>query len=373
MDHPLTNVTWWSLSVVLVCAVGSGVLVWFATSSASYTTAPTSLVTATSTLSSTTPPLPVRGLWITGDVMLSRQVGTYMGREGDDYPWRRLPDQDFPGTDYLLINFESCLSKVAAFSPAASMRFPVPAHATTALNHVGITHASLANNHALDCGPKDLEVTRIAMEQAEIVPVGHPTQLGTSTSVTIIELGKHRIAVIALHTLFVSPTESVLRSVIEYASGQSDYQLLYVHWGDEYLLSAGRAQQNLAKTVADLGVDLVIGHHPHVVQDIGLVGSTTVVYSLGNFIFDQYFSGPVQEGLVVRLDGGATKPMLTLHPVTSRDSRTQPRFMTEAEAAEWLANLAARSDERLQSDIAAGRLSINQVLATSTKPAIITP
>jgi poly-gamma-glutamate synthesis protein (capsule biosynthesis protein) len=313
------------------------------------------------------------GLWLTGDVMLSRQVAEYMVKEGAVYPWKRLSGV-MPNGDFLLINFEACLSDGKQFNAGSSMRFPVATSAALVLGSVRVSHVSLANNHALDCGQNDLEVSRQWFKEAGIDPIGHPTALSTSTSLSVVAVGGIRVAIVAIHTLFGTPELKVLKSVLTEASTRSDFQLVYVHWGDEYLDKANESQSQLAQTLAQAGADLIIGHHPHVVQDIEQVGSTTIVYSLGNFIFDQYFSTAVQEGLVVRLSF-TPSAHLTLHPVTSRDSRVQPRFMTATETALFLSQLAERSDQRLHNGISQGLLplTLSSPLATSGKPATITP
>lgn len=68
-----------------------------------------------------------------------------------------------------------------------------------------------------------------------------------------------------------------------------------MHWGTEYSTSVSAAQEEIANYLAGLGVDIIIGTHPHVVLPIAFIGKTMVIYSLGNFISDQ-------EG-IIRLTG----------------------------------------------------------------------
>ena len=88
----------------------------------------------------------------------------------------------------------------------------------------------------------------------------------------------------------------------------TDFIIANVHWGVEYTHYFNDHQQDIAHQLIDSGVDMIIGHHPHVVQGMEVYNSKPIFYSLGNFIFDQYFSKETQEGLGVGItinDSGA--------------------------------------------------------------------
>ena len=63
--------------------------------------------------------------------------------------------------------------------------------------------------------------------------------------------------------------------------------MVAMHWGEEYTHTPNEKQKEIAAYLASLGVDIVIGHHPHVIQPIDFIGNTMVIYSLGNFITSQ--------------------------------------------------------------------------------------
>lgn len=79
---------------------------------------------------------------------------------------------------------------------------------------------------------------------------------------------------------------------------QDDIWIISIHWGEEYYTRQNDAQLQLAGKLANAGFDYIIGHHPHVIQPVNTIGNTTVLYSHGNFIFDQNFSSLTQKGLV---------------------------------------------------------------------------
>lgn len=86
---------------------------------------------------------------------------------------------------------------------------------------------------------------------------------------------------------------------------RGDIVVASFHWGDEYQTIHNTQQERIAKVAIDAGADLIIGHHPHVVQEVVQYGNGWIAYSLGNFIFDQTFSEETMRGLALRvtLDG----------------------------------------------------------------------
>lgn len=311
-------------------------------------------------------------IWFGGDVMLSRQAGHVAMREGRDHSWQYLKTilaSDDTPTPFFFINFEGCVSTTTVFNKAAPMRFPVSPSVTPGLTEAGVTHLSLANNHAMDCGVSDFRQMRRHFTSENITSFGHPSEV-SSSSVTYLGAGYGTLAIIALHTLYRQPTETELRDLIEEVRTKSDMQIVYIHWGEEYNLLSNPSEKSLAQTLSILGVDIVIGHHPHVVQELALIDSTLVAYSLGNLIFDQYFSTEVQEGLLLKLELGQSA-QISLVPITSQFSRLKPRTMDNRETAAFLAELSARSDRNLSLHIEQGVIPLDAILATSTKKAIM--
>lgn len=90
------------------------------------------------------------------------------------------------------------------------------------------------------------------------------------------------------------------------ANQQGDLVVVSFHWGDEYQTKHNQKQEQFAKAAIDAGADLIIGHHPHVVQEVEQYKDGWIAYSLGNFVFDQNFSKETTQGLVlkVKISGG---------------------------------------------------------------------
>ena len=98
--------------------------------------------------------------------------------------------------------------------------------------------------------------------------------------------------------------------IIKNASQLVDYLVVSFHFGDEYQTTHNARQEHLAHKAADNGAKIVIGHHPHVIEDTEIYGESYIAYSLGNFIFDQKFSKNTMEGMLLEIklnrDGSIT-------------------------------------------------------------------
>jgi len=295
----------------------------------------------------------------------------YGGRFSPRYPWEGVVQWFATSSVAVVFNFEGCVSERLYYDAAYPFRFAVSPRMLSGMPAWGMAYASLANNHAFDCGREAISETRTYLESATATSFGIPYGVSTS-SVAFVEVDSRRVAIVGVHTLYGTPDVGEVTQLITHAAAQSDLQVVYVHWGDEYELQANKAQYDLAQQWARAGADIIIGHHPHVVQEIEVVEGALVFYSLGNFIFDQFFSNEVQDGLVVRLTMG-TVPHLHLEPVTSRETRSQPWPMTNDARKEFLQSLAKRSDPQLASAIMAGQIPLGEYLASSTNFSIITP
>lgn len=297
-------------------------------------------------------PLGKNTIFFFGDVMLARDVERKISRSGSSFPfiYTEIPKNNA----YAVANFESAIPKVHSQTPNNTFRFSTKDEFLPALHEAGFTHVSLANNHAFDAGSSGYNNTITKLWENDIIPFGHPTVV-SSSSVTFMELGSSTVAVVALHTLFSKPNEASVANVLAYAAELSDKQIVYIHWGEEYVSLQNESQREYAKFLIAAGADMIVGHHPHVVQGIELIEQVPVFYSLGNYIFDQYFSTEVQTGLVLSLTTGEGLQVALL-PVTSVENRTQPRPMDEAHRADFLKKLSTLSTTELSEQILAGQL-----------------
>lgn len=315
--------------------------------------------------------IPRQRITFTGDIMLGRHVEYLAGLNGIAYVTAGLSSDYLDESTAVVVNFESAMADPHVTTPSYGMQFSTATSMLSVLNTLNVTHASLANNHTLDHGTNGYENTRAALEKQGIESFGHATEL-SSSSVTYLDLDGLRIGVLGLHTLFAKPDETLIRSLLADLSRTSDIQFVYVHWGTEYMTTHAASERRLAEVLVAAGVEAIIGHHPHVTQDIELIDGVPVFYSLGNFIFDQYFDANVREGYNLHLTKGEGQQLVwTIEPHISQ-VRSQPRLQNPYEKADFLTKLARRSDLDLSDQIIAGRLISSFTLATSTEDSMIT-
>jgi hypothetical protein len=313
---------------------------------------------------------PYDSLIFVGDVLLARNIEFLMQNHGDDYPYQGFAFTELAQHPAVIGNFESSIPKIHAQTPSGSIKFSVHSKYIPALAQAGFSHVSLANNHSLDYADAGLVNTDSVLNSNQIISFGNPKKFDAA-SVEFIEVDGKTAAIIAAYTLEQLPTYSQLKEVFTYASFRSDLQIVYVHWGTEYVSKRNVRQREAAERFVDAGADLIIGHHPHVVQNIELVNNVPVFYSLGNYIFDQYDSTKTQEGLLLHLELSDVQSKITLLPMTSVGTLSQPRSMKPREHADFLVELAKISDDSLQDSIMSGQILLGKQVASSSKVAIM--
>ncbi len=90
------------------------------------------------------------------------------------------------------------------------------------------------------------------------------------------------------------------------AKSQADLVFASFHWGNEYSRHSKR-QEVLAHLAIDSGADVVVGHHPHWIQEVEEYRGKPIYYSLGNLVFDQMWSDPTRKGLILKLTFSGSK------------------------------------------------------------------
>ncbi len=169
---------------------------------------------------------------------------------------------------------------------------------------LGVDIVSLANNHAYDYGEEALLDTFTTLEEAEIPYVGAGRDINEARKPAYLIANGMKIAVVSATQIernAVPDTKeatatnagvlrcmdpSALLEVIAEAKANSDFVILYIHWGTESQAQTDWLQDKQAPIYAEAGVDLIIGDHPHCLQKIDSESGVPVVYSLGNYWFN---------------------------------------------------------------------------------------
>ncbi len=286
----------------------------------------------------------------TGDVMLARDVEMRLLREERGYALSAI--KDTLKADAVVMNFEAAVPESHVQTQFMEMKFSVRTDLISELSLLSPIYLSLANNHSLDYGAVGYDNTVRVLEEAGFKPYGHAVSISTS-SLSVIEKNGQRVLMLHINATYGNPDISLIKNIVK-SAGPANLTVAYIHWGTEYEPLNDNAQENLAHSLVDNGFDLIVGHHPHVVQNIEKYKDGLIFYSLGNFIFDQYWRPEVQEGLILKLLGDERGWKVELIPVESLTVRVQPRLMLGEDRQIFLEGLASRSDRELAEEIVFG-------------------
>lgn len=250
-------------------------------------------------------------LFFVGDMMLTRGVETSV-RKNFDGDFNKLFENipEIKEADILFGNLEGDVSDKGN-NVGSKYSFRMNPEVLSAIKNAGFDIVSFANNHVGDWNIAAFKDTLARLKENGILKVGAGINEEDVVSPTIIE--KNGIKFGFLGFTDVGPnwlqaktdTAGILLAsspnlgeIIKNAKTKCDVLIVSFHWGEEYKLIHSNRQEKLAHSAIDNGADLIIGHHPHVMEDIEEYKNKTIVYSLGNFIFDQYFSKDTMEGML---------------------------------------------------------------------------
>jgi poly-gamma-glutamate synthesis protein (capsule biosynthesis protein) len=223
--------------------------------------------------------------------------------------------------DVTVGNLECALSDRGEPEPK-SYTFRGPPLAAEGLALAGFDAVALANNHALDYGPDALADTWSHLETAGIAHAGSGVDADSAAAPAFIEVRGVRVAVLSFADV---PSEAgywmrgweaaedepgiawadveAVKAATRAAAAEADVVIVMFHFGAEGSTQPIAAQRELARAAVDSGADLVIGSHPHVLQEVEVYGAGLIAYSLGNFVFDG-FEGLANESAILRVSFG---------------------------------------------------------------------
>jgi hypothetical protein len=287
-----------------------------------------------------------------GDMMLGRSVAQRISESGKEYPFAKIKDV-VSAADYSVANLEGPMTRINNDSENR-MRFHFDPALAPVLAEMGFDAFSLANNHGLDQGAKGAKETRENLAAAGLAHFGDVSS--DHGEVLSFRSGGTDFAVIGLHDVYRRIDPKDVAVTIASLKEAGKYVIVYPHWGDEYQHEANARQKELAHAFMDAGADMVIGSHPHVIEGIEEYGGKLIFYSLGNLIFDQYFSADTQEGVAIRLKTGASGVRaVELLPYVI--PKSQPAFAEGEKRVKMLQDIASWSDPELKEEILSGIIS----------------
>lgn len=258
-------------------------------------------------------------LLFAGDILMDDHyavMSTYHNRENDiNQAFDQGLLEQMRNADIFMINNEFTFTSRG--TPTVNKKFTFRANPgnVSMYEEMGVDIVSVANNHIYDYGEVSLLDTLDTLEQAEIPYVGAGRNLQEAMTPVYYIANGMKIAFVSATQIernsvpdtkeATQDSAGVLRCmnpdnlllVIEEAKKNSDYVILYIHWGTESQEAIDWLQEQQAPIYAQAGVDLIIGDHPHCLQKMDSVEGVPVIYSLGNF----WFNSRTQNSCVVKV------------------------------------------------------------------------
>ena len=236
---------------------------------------------------------PTVTLMFGGNVNLSDALGA---SAGSDYHWAFANMDEYRQADVAMVNLENPLTRSKLGSGKKQLNFKADPESVKVLTAGGVDIVNLANSHAMDYAEPGLVETINTLNNAGIQHLGAGRNIKEARRPDIIEVKGQRIAYLGYYDADLhaadqgkagtnSRRNNRVAEDIRALRGQVDWIIVNYHWGVELADYPGDWQIDLARFTIDQGADLVVGHHPQVLQGAEIYKGRPIVYSLGNFIF----------------------------------------------------------------------------------------
>ncbi len=245
-------------------------------------------------------------LLFTGDILLARGVERQLIH--DPQAFSRALGPILSGADLAIGNLEGAAGPQDACPESVQQPpcFPIREEFIPLLRQAGFKAIGQENNHSTDLGQAARQATRRLLEQNDL------TALTYEQSPQFIRLHGLTIGIVSLSMIPGRDKQAVdvpcadLRQKLRLARNISNLVVVYVHWGSEFLDWPDKKQRQEAEWIINNGADIIVGHHPHLVQKPNCLHGKIVFYSLGNLVFDQKYPS-TREGLLAdcRIRGDA--------------------------------------------------------------------
>lgn len=227
---------------------------------------------------------------------------------GEATSWRDMsyPFEDvaglFKNADLAFVNLETSVSTRGESEKKEGYGFRTDPEYLEVYTEAGIDIVSCANNHTRDFGMDALADTFTHLDEYGIRYVGAGMNKTEAEKLETFDLNGIKVGFTAINMINMNPTwyatderaglncvdswdcERQLELISEYDK-ECDVLFVSVHWGLEYYYTITEEQQEFAHKLCDNGADIILGHHPHVLQPIESYNDSVIFYSMGNFLF----------------------------------------------------------------------------------------
>lgn len=247
------------------------------------------------------PPKEISILFV-GDLMFDRYIRQVAEKRGNDFIFEKVTEL-LKNNDLVVANLEGPITDNESVSTETipgekgHLSFTFDRSLAETLAKQNIKLVNIGNNHILNFRENGLEQTEKYLMESNVEYFGNPKRI--ENNYLIKEIDGIKIGFVS-YNQFGGKIETTINS-IKSIKDKVNIIVVYTHWGKEYEKIPIKGIKNLAHSFMDVGADLIIGSHPHVVQDVEEYKGKKIYYSLGNFIFDQYFDSETQRGLAVKV------------------------------------------------------------------------
>ncbi|MDH4162828.1 MAG: CapA family protein [Nitrospirota bacterium] len=299
-----------------------------------------------------------------GDIMLGHRAEPYLQQKGPGYPFVNVLPV-LRSADLVIGNQECPISSRGEAVPDKKFTLRVGQLGVDALKEAGIRVVTLANNHILDFGPLALQDTLAALSGNGILFTGAGMDLDDARAPAFLKVKDRAIAFLSYSLTF--PLEfyasrgrpgtapgyaDFVRADIAKVRERADLVVVSFHWGAELMTAAKDYQVDLGRKAIDWGADLVLGHHPHILQELELYKGRLIAYSLGNFTFGSESDKTNTSIILLCTFRGKTLERVEAVPIDVNNYRVayQPRVLNGAAGAavvESINKASARFGTRL--------------------------
>ncbi len=239
-----------------------------------------------------------------GDMNFDRHIRHVGSKKGYDFILKDVGNLMKSG-DCFVANLEGPLTNHDSVSidseigSANNYKFTFNPLVAEILRNYNTCMVNIGNNHIHNFGDEGVKSTKAYLKNAKVSYFGD-TGLEENDRTYIKKIKETKIA-FANYNAFSSDAIKHINEDIDNLKENSDFVVVYTHWGVEFSSISRSNERDIAHQLIDRGADVIIGSHPHVVQESEKYNGKMIYYSLGNFIFDQYFQPETQEGLLVRV------------------------------------------------------------------------
>ena len=293
---------------------------------------------------------------LTGDMMMGRGVDKLMKENSIYYPFQKIV-QLLRGVDIVFTNLEGPVLESPLEFTGNELKLSFHPNVLEGVKWSQINVLSLANNHMMDMEENGFQESIDWLGKYQLHSIGNP--LSSYQNNPNPSFSTEHSVFLAFNRIlpFINYQEEIIEEIKKAKLHYPEKTIIVsMHWGNEYELTSSHAQKEFAHQVISAGADIIVGHHPHVVQEVELIQGKPVFYSVGNFIFDQQPLSETKEGLIVGLIINADKIICRLFPIKNQSG--QPMLMSQGETAIFLHHLAQKSDKRLLKEIEKGIIKL---------------